>query len=846
MTNNLVVMRCVNIALLFFCALLVAQNMWAQPGRPEGGMPPIGKITGSVLDSITNQAVEFATISLFRGDKLVGGSISNEQGEFVLTELTPGDYRLQIGFIGYRDRQITLSLNPQIGLQRNVGTIQLASSSVLLNEAEIIATKAVMASNIDKKVFYADQLLSSQAGTVSDILNNVPSVTTDTDGKPSLRGNENVMVLIDGKPSGLAGTNLSQLPASSIQAIEVITNPSAKYDPDGTAGIINIILKKNTKLGFSGQTTVGGGVGLINDIQQGNGNVQLNYGGDKISVSSNMGLRYENRPAYSRNYREVSLPDNPNGDEITYYQQNGTSEDQNLSGSARLGLDYMPNEKNTFSVAANYTKAQRDNTSETNYQTLDAAKNLTQLSIRNNIEDKPSQTIDLNANYRREFGKPQNYLSFDLLHSDARNKGQTNSTQQRYNTDYTPQNTPPALQLDLLDNRLTTDIAQLDYAQPLGKGSLFEAGARAQFRKSDSEFNSQFFDNNASAYYNDSTRINHFVYDENIYAAYATIASKPNKFGYKLGLRAEQVIASGEEMISKDQFDNNYFSLFPSANLSYELTDKQQIQLSYSRRINRPQPSQLNPFTDLSDPLNLRLGNPNLQPEYINSFDLGYATKLANDRYNITAAIYYRRTDNAIVRTLSVSNGINPATGDSSAILRVQFNNAGYSNNYGLEFVLNAAPTNAFNFNINANVFRNELNVTGLEIGQSNSLWMANFKLIATYKLPAGIDLQLSSNINTPRNTPQGRVLPMGQTELSVRKKVLKGAGTLTLNVADIFDTMRFKVTAEDDSLVQEVVRKRQSRFANLSFTYRFGKTDKKKRSERPEMPRNDMPDMGF
>jgi outer membrane receptor protein involved in Fe transport len=836
--------------LLFIPTYLSAQNYSGGGGgnpSSQGAAPAIGKIKGIVRDSISQSPIEFATISLYRTDKLVGGCLSDISGNFVLPELQPGNYRLKIDFIGYRAKEVPVELSFKEGTEKYIGEIALGSTSILLNEAEIVANKSVMASNIDKKVFLADQLMTSQAGTASDVLSNVPSVTTDADGKASLRGSENVTILIDGRPSGLAGTNLSQLPANIIHSIEVITNPSAKYDPDGTSGIINIILKKNARQGFSGQTTIGAGAGLINDAKLANGNVQLNYQTEKFNISSNATLRYDDRPSYSSSYREVTLPDNPNGIPTAYYRQKGEFNDKNLTGNVRLGLDYTPNEKNTFSVAATYGATQRENITHLEYLTLNTDQSLSALSIRTGEEDKPNQTLDLNANFRHEFGKPKHFISLDVFNSASSNDGSANYKQQVYNTDYTPQNILPTLQHDIPLSSQNTTTAQLDFSYPMGKGSLLELGAKTQIRTNDNDYRLQLFDYTTNSYVDNLLRSNHFVYDENIYALYATVATKLEKFGYKLGLRAEQVVAHGDLLTTNEAFDNDYFSLFPTANLSYELNSKQQIQLSYSRRINRPQPQNLNPFADISDPLNIRMGNPYLQPEYVNSFDLGYAQQFADNKYSITTSLYYRRTDNSFVRTLSVSNGINPATGDSTALLLVQMNNAGYSDNYGLEFALNATPSNALSFNFSTNVFRNDLNTEGLEVGQSSSLIMATFKLIASYKLPAGFDVQLSGFANTPRNTPQGRVKTMGSGEVSIRKKIMKGKGTLNLTINDIFNTQRFAVRAEDTELTQEFWRKRETRLANLSFTYRFGKNEqKKKRTDRPEIQRsNDMPDSG-
>lgn len=764
------------------------------------------KVIGIVRDSLSNQMLEYATVSLFRDSSLVSGGISNHKGEFTLLNISPGLYRLKIDFVGYSPKYISFNLLTKDNkLEKNIGTVLLASSDITLSTTTIVATKSVMASSVDKKVFYAEQLLTAQGGTITDVLNNVPSVTIDNDGKPSLRGSENVTVLIDGKPSGLAGTNLSQIPASNIKAIEVITNPSAKYDPDGTAGIINIILKKNTLQGFNGQATVGGGT-----PKQFTSALQLNYLVGKWNFSSNGNVRFDERNAWSHSYRYFTL--NPN---LSALLQNTDFVNKSVNYSGRFSVDYYLNEKSTISSAITYNQNNKNQFGSTIYEQYDLSNNLDSLYRRDQSEIGPNKTFDVTVNFRHDFeqGK-QHYLAVDITRSASLNE--TDWLFDNYSLDRNTQEIltilPVQKDFNLQDNTVITSF--LDYARPLGKKMQLEAGAKNIRRKWDNNYQSTLIE--GSVVTNNLPMTNHFVYDETLYALYTTVAAQMKGWQWKLGLRAEQMFTQGNLLTTNDVFDNDYFSLFPTGNLSFELNKHQQIQLSYSRRINRPQPNALNPFQDVSDPYNQRYGNPALQPEYVHSIDLGYNWRFMEDKMNFTTSAYYRRTDNGFVRILKT---------DSLGVLRVKLENAAISTNYGLESSLIGSPFNWWNFNLSANVFRNELDVSNLDPALNNTNMMAIIKIINTWKIAYGIDIQLSSWYNTPRNTPQGKIVSMGSTDINIRKRLWNGKGNISLTVNDIFDMTRFGVNANGEGFSQNFERKRQTRTAMLTFLYKFGKS---------------------
>lgn len=828
---------------LFFLQLSLMAQYPQQGGGGNGQeAPAIFKVSGAVIDSTAGTPMEYVPVSLLKGEQLINGGLTDAGGRFEIAGLRPGKYNLKVEFIGFKTKFMPVELSFKgrgSSTEKSIGNIYLSSSSIEMQEVVVQGQKSYMASAIDKKVYRTDQLMSSISGTATDVLNNVPSISVDTDGKPSLRGQENVTILIDGRPSGLTGANLSNLPATNIVAIEVITNPSAKFDPDGTAGIINIIMKKSASKGINGQATIGTtlNTGAKGPIRNGyNGNLQLNYGVGKFNLSGNYSFRNDKRNSFGQSYRTLY-----NDSTLRNLQQLSTETNKNQNHTAKIAADYYIDKQNTLSASAAFNKSDGNGDKQTDYNTLTADNIPTYKNIRYIDEKKDNLSYDLNLNYKREMGSPQHYFSLDLFRSRSYNNDTYNYEQ--YEADPVSSQhlseTPFLQQTDSSLSKLTTYSFQADYSHPFGEQTLFEVGAKAILRENDNDYGSFIFDPNTNQYSLNTFVANHFIFNDKTLALYSTYGSKTGKFGYKIGLRLEQYLSNGTQKVNDQTFENNYLNLFPTASLSYEFSDRQQLQLSYGRRINRPQPSALNPFNDVTDPLNLRYGNPELQPERIHSFDLGHSMRFGKDNYTLTSSVYYRLITNSMVRILSYS-------GDT---LSVQLQNAGRSRNYGAEISLNASPAKWWSLNLSANVFRNELDMSNVDASLNNSLWMGLIKLLSTWKLPKNFDIQLSSWLNTPRNTPQGRIDYMGMTDVSIRKKLgKKGSWNLALTANDIFDTMRFKIKAQGSDFTQSFLRKRQTRTFSLNATWRFGKTDNSKK-RKPDMQRSsggEMPDSGF
>ncbi len=796
-------------------AFLLAANsiLLAQDGsfkRGDGAAPPQAKLSGKVIDNTTKAAIEFATISIFRmpKDTLIGGVVTNADGSFELEKLRPGKYKLSIAFMGYKTLTIDTLLLRRME-ERDLGKILLNSNEKVLNEVTIEAQQDMVKNTIDKKVFNAEKLSIANGGSANDVLAQVPTVSVDIDGNISLRGSGNVTILIDGRPSGMSGAGragvLSGIPASAIESVEVITNPSAKYDPDGMSGIINIVLKKNKLQGTNGNASISAGTN-----NKYNGNLSYNYRKNKINLYSNYSFRYNER--YGNGYvnRETYA-----GNAANYLIQNNNSNNLNRNHSAKIGMDYNASKLATlgFNVTLNYeNKTEQEklinNTSNESYQLASAFNRYT-----NNPTSGLSQ--DYNINYRQKFKTPKQLLSIESNYSKNNNLS-TSFYRQENNWENYQEITPYWF---YQNNKSNTDFSinsnMIDFESPLFKNGKIESGLKNINRVIDNDFYSETFNNSLANFVSDDSLNNRFIYNENIYAAYTSFGQTLGKWSYKTGLRAEQANTTSTLINNDSSFVNNYFNIFPTAFLNRKLNDKQEIQLNYGRRINRPGTRQLSPFTDYSNPLILRVGNPYLKPEYTHNLEFTYLYN--HKKVNFSTTLFYRKTVGLIMRNISIN-------ANNQTI--VSFTNLGSSDNMGIETVSRIDLYKWWNITANINGFQTTIKGTNQdgEINTSNLSW--NAKILSNMLLKKGWSIQASGMYNARNIMAQGTMLPMSQVDFAIKKEVFKSKGTFTLSVSDLFDQMRFRMNTAGSNFSQETERKRETRIATLTFNYRFGSGD--------------------
>lgn len=803
---------------------LFAKKGFAQPPQSP---PQIGTVIGIVSDSLTGDKIQYASVAIVSvaDSSVKGGGLTNADGSFSIAKLPPGRFRVRVTFMGYKEwysQPFTISM---ANTQYDAGAIRIKTSDTELGTVVIAEQRSDYTNSIDKKVYDVNQNIVNTGGTATDVLQNIPSVTVDVDGNVSLRGSQNVTIFIDGKPSGMTGDDkqavLSQIPASMIERIEVITNPSAKYDAQGMAGIINIVLKKEKGKGYNG--TITGGVGTGNKY---NGSVNVNLRREKANFFGSYAYRYEDRWGTSYGYQTTTTPD------TTYrYDSKGGSLTGNVFQSGRIGSDIYFNPYNTLSIAGGYSFRNELKNDSTNYLFYDDADSLTSdFSRRTGGYDK-TNTIDAALDYRKTF--PGSKKTFSSAASF--------STNQRYalNTfklnSYGYENEP--YQTNKANNEYYNATAQADYSYPVSDSFRLETGVKYNFRQYSNEQSGYQYNYATEIYTSDPRFADQFIYSENVGAAYVQMNMHRSKFDYLAGVRGEYTYLTGSSSSQDTTFVKNYLNLFPNAAVRYTTTSGVEMQLSYGRRLNRPGNWNLNPYVDYSDSINLRKGNPYLDPEFIHSFDFTVARTKMKLSWSFT--LYYRHSDNVIafVRTFDVNS-------NRAMVMPVNYTSA---ENYGVEYVLRVPFSKKGNVMLSGSAYLNQVNGDNVDAALQSSAFNYNARVAFTYKIFKPTTVQVSGMYFSPFVNPVGTFWMKGGVDVGVRQEVFKGKAQLSANLTDAFNTRAFEVTNESPQYVFKGGRKRESMVLMLSFTWRFGSNDEiAKRKTQTGAPVEEMPQGGF
>lgn len=772
-------------------------------------------ISGEVLDSLESTPIEFSSIRLFSvaDSSVVQGVYSDEKGRFSLEKVIPGNYFIKVSFSGYQTKSIpSISITGQpiyalgkIGL--SMGDLQK------IEEVTVTADIDVLKAGIDKKVYNVDQDLSTRGGSANDILNNIPSVDVDQDGNVSLRGEGNVTILIDGRPSSLTGANfLDAIPASSIERVEVVTNPSAKYDPDGTSGIINVVLKKNKLQGFNGQIS-----STIATGHDHNFNGALSYRNSILNVYGSYAFDYE------RGYRNNIgyIEQNFTNDSISRLEQDRAGTDFDNGHNARLGADFYLNSQNTLGISVVGQKGFRRRTGAQLNQQFDGDGIL--VSEWNRLSKDPvfTQGMDANLNFSHILKKEKGKWSLDFNQSLS-NENENGEYEQSYsllNGVYGTQNATSQRLYSETFNSIFTGQFDLEYI--ISKMSArIETGAKTILRNQQLAANSESYDADFGNFQTDNLANYDYSYDENISSVYGIFGQQIGKFKYQLGVRGEYAFQNPVLTNDTSNYAKEYFNFFPSGHLRYKTSKKSELSLSYSRRINRPSAGQLNPFTNYSDPYNLRRGNPDLSPEFIHSLDLGYSWDAK--RMNLSASVFYRNTIGVIQR-VKLFYPDNTSAGT--------FENIDESNSGGIEFVALLKPTkwwrNTLSWNGNYVEFTNSSTTSNWNNSGFN--WSLKYSSsVEFWKKSATI--QLNVNYSAPRITAQGRVTPWRFVDVSFEKLLLDKKLAIGVRLGDVFNTKGFLFYLDQPSVTQESEFKWLTRRLYFTISYKFGKLEMSKK----------------
>ncbi|WP_276497605.1 TonB-dependent receptor domain-containing protein [Pontibacter litorisediminis] len=810
--------------LLYFLFILAPLALSAQD---QAG----GKVSGKLVEAGTGKPLGFANVVLLAlpDSSLVTGATTDVEGVFILDKVPTGRFVLRASMVGYPTKYV-----PGISISANkpeaaLGNISMKASATQLGEVEVVAQRQLVDFELDKRVVNVSQDLNAQSGTVAEVMQNLPSVDVDIDGNVAMRGSSNVTILIDGKRSALSEIPLDQIPANMIESIELITNPSSKYNPEGTSGIINLVLKKEKKPGFNGSASITAGT-----YDNYNAALNLNYRYNKWSLNGGYDFRQRTRPGTQKNNTtNFYLNDAGQVDSTSYNLLEGERNSTDLSHNFRLGADYYLTDRHTLSASALYRFGQDESSNDLFYRFLDENRLLQSTRTRNTREVEDEKAFDATIGYRQTFERKGQELTADVVYNANVDDEVAVFDERRV----TGSETRAELQETLVDDQNYEFVTKADYVHPFSEESRLEAGFRTSFERLDED--SRFFNQDAEtglmAY--DTTQSNHFVFDQQVYSLYTNFSNKYKSITYQVGVRAEHTITKSDLRNQDEVYRNNYFSLFPTLFITNDFNEDNKLQFSYSRRINRPRSRFLNPFVDISDAYNRRKGNPYLNPEFVNSLELGYLRYWGQASFNAT--VFYRHTTDEIERfreaILIDSDGQIIESGEGEPGTLTSFINLSDNRAYGFEFGTNYPVTNWWRLNASWSGFRTELSTTQGDTELSNAQFSWNAKLNSNMTVWKDLDIQLSGFYRAPRNDIQGRMEEMFSTDLGMKKDVLKKKGTVSLRISDLFNTRQFNFLSYGPKFRSELENRRQSRIVYLGFTYRLHSDDNDRRNRRNE-----------
>ncbi|MCE1166285.1 MAG: TonB-dependent receptor [Bacteroidetes bacterium] len=810
------------IAIFLAITAFITVSTSAQTDKQKQKVKGSGKITGKVFDKETAAPLTSATVQVFKmkDSSKVTGAETDDQGSYSM-DVPYGRYRVIISYISYSSAIYNGVVVNATTPTQDVGTTNLSSSITSTQVIEVTAEKDFMETSIDKKVFNIEQSLITQGGTATDVLKTIPSVTVDADGNVSLRGNSNVKFLVDGRPSGMIGTDptnaLQQISANTIERVEVIDNPSAKYDPDGTSGIINIIMKKTEEAGYNGNVSVNAGT-----KDKYNTSLNLNYKNKNLNVYGSYNFRLFNMHGNGNTFRQNNF-----GDSTFYFDQNSLQHFNMQGNMGTLGFDYSLSNNDKISLSGTYNNRQRSIDQTLHFNQLDGGMSLTSLYDRNNYEKHTGNGLDVTLSYDHKFSIPKEDLSAAVYYSSNKDDEVLNANQQNYDLGGNPLGNP-ILQNTYTNGKYQLGSFQLDYYYPLGdvKGdSRIEVGYKGTLRNTSSDFRSENYDYVLGAFVTENNLTNNFQYKEQIHSFYGLYANGYKDFKYQLGIRLEEALTKPELLSANQNYDNNYFSFFPSFYLSQKFATTNELQLNYSRRINRPNLYMLNPFIDYSDPYNLRQGNPYLKPEYVNSFQFSYIKYLSFA--SVTGSLFYKQINDMMSRIVTVY---------PDGVSLTSFQNLNNAKSYGAELTTSGHPFKWWNFNADLTYFR--MIISGNDnAALNNDNYSYTAKLMNNFSIAGLFDLQVSYNYQGPTVLAQGRMDPIQSFDIAIKKDILNGRGSLGFRVSDLFNQQRYVSETSGPGFVQDMTRVRDSRAAFLTFSYRFG-TDGKQQPKK-DKPKN-------
>lgn len=790
--------------------------LWVQSSAQS---PEKGVVKGRVLDSLTSSPLGLSSITVFNNTdkKLINGNLAAESGNFSL-DLPFGVYYAEIEFMGYKSYTTTEFFVSREKPVYDLGSIKLNHSASTLDEVVVQAEKSSMQLSLDKKIFNVGKDLANAGGSASDILTNIPSVSVDPEGNVKLRGSDNVRILIDGKPSGLVsikgGSGLQQLQAGMVDRVEIITNPSARYEAEGMAGIINIVLKKDKQQGFNGS------VELITGYPTNIGAAtNFNYRHKKINFFINYGIAYRRQPGRGSLYQEVYGIDT-----TVILKQNNNGRITGFNNNIRGGLDYYFTEKDILTASYLHRRSKGKRITDIRYEDYFFNTNILQgLTKRRQDEDETEPNSEYSISYKKSFAKKGHELIAEIKYIDYWENSHQLFTQHYFKPNGTEVPSKAILQKSLNDEFEKQFLLQVDYVKPIGDEGKFETGLRSSFRNMVNDY--VVGQQNTTGDFVPLPGLdNIFLYDENIHAAYGILGNRGKKISYQAGLRAEWTDVKTTLKETSQVNPRNYANLFPSAHFTLTLPRESALQLSYSRRVRRPFYNDLSPFVTFSDSRNFFSGNPDLEPEFSNVIEVGHIKSF--DKGSFTSSVYYRSTTGKIDRIRTVNAEGNSVTRTENLLSEQAF---------GTEFTSGYAPFKWWKLDLNFNFFYADIDGSNILAGYKTHTYSWFARQTSRFMFPKNFDVQLRANYEAPQKTAQGKRKALYYADVGVSKDVFKGKGTLNLNVLDVFNTRRVRTITRGINFYSDGNFQSRRRQVNVTVNYRIRQAKSAIKSKRTE-----------
>ncbi len=755
------------------------------------------QVNGKVIDANSREAISYATVAIVNAEnnQMITGTVSDDNGDFTISSAAPNVY-FEVSFMGYqkvdvKDFEVT---NGQI----NLGTIGLSQDAQMMDEVTVQGEKSTVEFKLDKRVFNVGKDISSTGMGALEVLNNVPSVNVDLEGTISLRGNTGVQMLIDGKPSVLAdeGSNaLGSISADMIEKIEVITNPSAKYDAEGTSGIINIVLKKDEKKGLNGSVSLNTGVPNNHSV-----GVSLNTRTDKFNFFTQFGGGYRTYPGTSKTIN-TDLVNNTSLESI------GESTKNEQFYNITLGTDYYINKWNMLTLSGSYAYEFEGETQDLDYTQYNSSNLATSMWHRSQSTDGDNPKWQFDLQYKKQFKNNKDHVLLASAQGNFFGKDQTSDYVNSSDTE-----------MDLDDNQnIKTDFHEtnynfkVDYTNPLSEAFSLEAGGVYTINDVGNDYTVNNFTNNTWVLDNDLS--NNFEFTQKILGLYSTLSFEKNRWGLKAGLRMENTSVNTVLTNTNEKNTQNYTNLFPSIHTSYKLSGKASLQAGYSKRIYRPRLWDLNPFYNVSNSYSIRTGNPDLLPQYADSYEL--TSILTYNKLSLSSSVYYLYTNDVIERISTYEDGVSISMPS----------NIGTNKKLGVSINGKYTPKKWFTLtgDINYGTYTREGDFEGESFDMTADQWSS--KMTGKIKLPADFDLEITGNYQSAYETVQGEVAESVFADAGLRKKVLKGKLVFNLNVRDIFET-RARETYVYQPEYNLYSYNDRGRYVTFGVSFGFGKGD--------------------